>query len=369
MEFVDLKKQYQLLKNEIDRQIKKVLEHGQYINGPEIEILEETLSNYLGSKGCVATSSGTDALLIALMTLGIKPGDEVITTPFSFISTAETILLLGATPVFVDINPKTYNLDPKLIDDSITAKTKAIMPVSLYGQMADLESINTVAKQHGLAVIEDGAQSFGATSRGKRSCSVSTIGCTSFFPSKPLGCYGDGGACFSNDVKLIEKMREIRNHGQKSRYHHAEIGINGRLDTLQAAILLAKFAEFQGEIRKRSAIGESYTREIIKINKGVFTPEILAENTSVFAQYTIELDNRDGVAEELRRKGIPTTCHYPTPLHMQPAIQNHIKTAKRFPVAESASKRVLSLPMHPYLDQSDIEEVVSKLSSTLKNIV
>ena len=251
MEFVDLKKQYLLLEEDINSNIKNVLEHGQYINGPEIKTLEDELSSYIGSTGCVSTSSGTDALMLALLALEIKPGDEVITTPFSFISTAETIIMAGAIPVFVDINPTSYNLEPTLIEKAINEKTKAIIAVSLYGQMADFESINSIAKRHRLAVIEDGAQSFGATFRGKKSCSISTIGCTSFFPSKPLGCYGDGGACFSDDLEILDKMRKIRNHGQESRYHHTFIGFNGRLDTIQAAVLLAKFQQFKSEVKEK----------------------------------------------------------------------------------------------------------------------
>ena len=369
MEFVDLKKQYLLLEDDINSNIKNVLEHGKYINGPEIETLENELSSYIGSTGCVSTSSGTDALILALMALEIKPGDEVITTPFSFISTAETIIMAGAIPVFVDINPTSYNLDPALIEKAITEKTKAIIAVSLYGQMADFESINKIAKRNRLAVIEDGAQSFGATFREKKSCSISTIGCTSFFPSKPLGCYGDGGACFSDDLEILDKMRKIRNHGQEARYHHTLIGFNGRLDTIQAAVLLAKFEQFKSEVKKRNLVGQKYSQKIQEIcPTKVKVPEILEHYTSVFAQYTIQVEHRKKIVDLLKMKGIPTSVHYPTPLHQQPAIERVLTKKESFPKAEQAAKKVLSLPMHPYLSDGDIQTVADALKFAFDNI-
>ena len=286
MQFIDLKAQYNLIKENVDKRIQKVLDHQKFIMGPEIQELEETLAEYVGVKHCIGVANGTDALQISMMALGIGPGDEVITTPFSFIATAETIVLLGAKPVFVDIDPKTYNINPVLIEQAITPKTKAIMPVSLYGQCADFDRINQIAAKHNIPVIEDGAQSFGATYKGKKSCSLSTIGCTSFFPSKPLGAYGDAGACFTDNDELAKTIREIRVHGQDRRYHHPRIGVNGRLDTLQAAILLAKFEIFPKEVEARSQIGQKYS-ELLK-NTDVITPYIEPHNTSVYAQYTVQ---------------------------------------------------------------------------------
>jgi len=356
MEFIDLKGQYRLIEADVHQRIRIVLDHGQYIMGPEVFQLEEKLAQFVGVKHCIGVANGTDALLIALMALGIGVGDEVITTPFSFAATAEVILLLGAKPVFIDINPKTYNLDPNLIEAAITLKTKAIMPVSLYGQCADFDAINTIAKKHHLVVIEDGAQSFGATYKGKRSCSLSTIGCTSFFPSKPLGCYGDGGACFTNDDALAKAMREIHVHGQDRRYHHARLGINGRLDTIQAAILLAKFEIFPKEIELRQGIAARYN-ELLKM-KGVVLPHIEPQNSSVYAQYTIQVENRDAVRKKLAESDIPTAIHYPIPLHHQPAFQSDCICEK----ADTAAMLVVSLPIGPYLKQQDQSRIVQLLT-------
>jgi len=344
IEFIDLKTQQQQILVQLEKNIQQVLHHGKYIMGPEIAELEQKLANYVGVKHCISVSSGTDALLIAMMALGIKQGDEIITTPFSFIATAETIALLGAKPVFVDIDPRTYNIDPKLIEAAITEKTKAIMPVSLYGQCADFDAIN----QYNIPVIEDAAQSFGATYKGQKSCSLSTIGCTSFFPSKPLGGYGDSGACFTNDDDLAKIMREIRVHGQDKRYHHARIGINGRMDTLQAAILLAKLEIFPQEVEARNSIGEAYTQALKDI---VTTPYIEPHNTSVYAQYTIQVDNRDELQQKLKQQGIPTAVHYPIPLNKQPAFA-HLEVSD-CSVAEKVAERVVSLPMHPYLTEME----------------
>ncbi len=361
MQFINLKTQYRQIENDIDKRIKKVLEHGKYIMGPEIEELEKKLADYTKAKHCIAVSSGTDALLIALMALGIGYGDEVITTPFSFFATAEIIVLLGAKPIFADIDSGTYNIDPDKIEKAITSKTKAIIPVSLYGQCADMDAINAIAKKYNISVIEDGAQSFGATYKGKMSCALSDIGCTSFFPSKPLGCYGDGGACFTNDDSIAKKMKEIRVHGQGKRYHHARIGINGRIDSIQAAILLSKLEIFPEEVETRAKTGERYT-DLFKGSK-IVVPYIESYNTSVYAQYTIQVDDRDDLAEKLMQKNIPTAVHYPIPLHMQPALKT--KKEVTAPIAEKVSKRVISLPMHPFLEKKDQEIIADAVKDAV----
>jgi len=358
MLFIDLKQQQDRIRDQIESNIRKVLDHGKYIMGPEIVELEEKLADFVGVKHCIGVSSGTDALLIAMMALDVGPGDEVITTPFTFIATGEMIALLGAKPVFVDIDARTYNIDPSKIEACITARTKAIMPVSLYGQCADMDAINAIAENHRLPVIEDGAQSLGATYKGRQSCGLSTIGCTSFFPSKPLGCYGDGGACFTNDDNLARVMREIRVHGQDRRYHHPRIGINGRLDTIQAAILLAKLEIFPEEIQARGELGKEYTDLIEKICGHIVPPYMASDCTSVYAQYTIQVNDRSVVSEKLKASSIPFAVHYPVPLNQQPALQDD---AAACPVAEYASSRVMSLPMHPYLVKGTISDVVSVL--------
>lgn len=363
MQFIDLKAQQAIVGKDVQRRIKQVLEHGRFIMGPEIPEMEQQLAAYVGVEHCVAVSSGTDALMIALMALDVGNGDEVITTPFSFISTAEVIALLGAKPVFVDIDPKTYNVNPELIEVAITSKTKAIMPVSLYGQCADFDAINVIAERHGLPVIEDGAQSFGATYKGKKSCNLSTIGCTSFFPSKPLGCYGDGGACFTNDDELAKAMREIRLHGQAHRYHHPRVGVNGRMDTLQAAIVLSKLEIFPEEVEARTRIGERYTALLAAVDS--ITPHIEPHNSSVYAQYTIQVGDREKVCEKLKDLGIPTAVHYPTPLHKQPAFCG--TTVGELPVAEQAAEGVVSLPMHPYLKEEDMMRVKTAIEAAISN--
>ena len=354
MEFIDLNTQYANLKPRIDARIHAVLEHGRFIMGPEVAQLEQCLAARTGARYCIACSSGTDALVIALMALGVGRGDEVVTTPFTFVATAETIALLGAKPVFVDIDPRTYNLDPKLLEAAITRRTKAIIAVSLYGQCAEMDAINEVAAAHGHAVIEDAAQSFGATYKGRPSCNLSTIGCTSFFPSKPLGCYGDGGACLTNDAAFAVRMRQIRVHGQDRRYHHPMVGINGRLDTLQAAVLLAKLETFDVEIADRVRIGAAYS-ELLR--DAVTTPYVEAYNTSVYAQYTIQVEDRITFQEQLKAKGIPTAVHYPVPLHLQPAFASPGVGSGSFPHAEAAAERVVSLPMHPYLSADDQRKI------------
>lgn len=358
--FIDLKSQQDRIRPALDKRIAAVLAHGQYIMGPEVAELEEKLAAYTGSKHCVAVSSGTDALLIALMALGIKAGDEVITTPFSFFATAEVIMNLGAKPVFVDIDPRTYNLDPKLIEAAITPQTKAIMPVSLYGQCADFDAINAIAAKHGLPVVEDAAQSFGGTYKGRKSCALSTIGCTSFFPSKPLGCYGDGGACFTDDDELAKLMAMIRLAGQDRRYHHIMVGLNGRIDTLQAAILLAKLDIFADEIALRQKVAAKYTE---LLQDRFVTPYIVPGNVSAYAQYTVEVDNRADVQKKLEAAGVPTAVHYPIPLNLQPACAGLGLGEGALPVAEAAAKRVMSLPMHPYLEAAAAEAICRELVS------
>ncbi len=363
MEFIDLKTQYRQLKADIDAGIQRVLDHGQYIMGPEVAALESELATYVGVKHCISMASGTDALLVAMMALGIKAGDEIITTPFTFIATGEMIALLGAVPVFVDIDPVTYNMDPALVEAAITPRTKAIMPVSLYGQCADFDAINAVACRNGLPVIEDAAQSFGATYKGRQSCSLSLIGCTSFFPSKPLGCYGDGGACFTDDDALAKLMREIRVHGQDRRYHHPVIGVNGRMDTIQCAVLLAKLPSFPAEVAARARIGASYTARLSELAPNALPPTVLAHNTSVYAQYTVQVADRDRVQAELQKVGVPTAVHYPVPLHLQPAFASMGLGVGAFPISEQAAGRVMSLPMHPFLSNETALQVCQALAA------
>ena len=371
MDFIDLKTQYRRVRAKMDARIQAVLDHGQYILGPEVPELEKRLAEYVGARHCVSASSGTDTLLIALMALDVKPGDEVITSPFTFIATGEMIALAGAKPVFVDIEPRTYNIDPAKIAAAITARTKAIMPVSLYGQCADFDAINAVAAKHKIPVIEDAAQSFGACYKGRMSCAVSDIGSTSFFPSKPLGGYGDGGALFTNDDSLAKLFREIRVHGQDRRYHHPRLGINGRLDTLQAAILLAKMDVFEDEVTARGRIGARYTEMInatfanVEPAQRVRAPILAAQCTSVYAQYTVEVPQRDRVEQAMKAAGVPTAVHYPVPLHRQPVFASLGQGEGSFPVAEAAARRVMSLPMHPYLTEGQQEQVVAALKQAV----
>ncbi|SLM30549.1 Pleiotropic regulatory protein [Desulfamplus magnetovallimortis] len=360
MEFIDLKSQYRNIEEDVAQRIKNVLEHGRYIMGPEVQELEKKLALYAGVRHCIGVASGSDALQVALMALGIGQGDEVITTPFTFIATAEIIALLGAKPVFVDVKPDTYNIDPDLIESAITPKTKAIIPVSLYGQCADFDPINEIAENYNIKVIEDAAQSFGAIYKNRRSCALSTIACTSFFPSKPLGAYGDGGACFTDDDHLAKIMREIRVHGQERRYYHSRIGFNGRLDTIQAAILLSKFDIFQDEVERRWEIGNRYTSLIKERFRDIVTPYIEPWNRSVFAQYTIQVNNRDHVQEALKNKGIPTAVHYPVPLHKQSVFASANRDLL-LPVSEALAEKVMSLPMHPMLTLEDQDFIVDSL--------
>jgi len=357
--FVDLNKQYRALEAQIQDRMSRVLEHGQYIMGPEVREMEEHLAEYVGAKHCVSVASGTEALLISLMALDIGPGDEVITTPFTFVATVEVIALLGITPVFVDIEPDTCNIDASKIEAKITSRTRAIMPVSLYGQCADMDEINAIAARHGnIPVIEDAAQSFGATYKGKSSCNLSTIGCTSFFPSKPLGCYGDGGAMFTNDDALAQAAREIRVHGQSKRYVHTRIGVGGRMDTLQCAVVLAKLERFSWEVEQRQSIGARYTELLSE--RGITTIAQRADRTSVYAQYTIMIDDRDSCQQQLRESGIPTAVHYPVPLNEQPVYKD-LCCPGCTPQATAVSRQVMSLPMSADLDAEDQQHIVNAL--------
>lgn len=357
--FIDLKTQYQALKPQIQARIDAVLEHGQYIMGPEVKELEDKLAAFTGAKHCITCASGTEALLMSLMALGIGPGDEIVTTPFTFVATAEVIVLLGAKPVFVDVEPDTGNINADLIEAAITPRTKAIMPVSLYGQTADMDAINAIAAKHGnLPVIEDAAQSFGATYKGRQSCNLSTIGCTSFFPSKPLGCYGDGGAIFTNDDTLAQAMREIRVHGQSQRYVHTRVGVGGRMDTLQCAIVLAKLERFEWEVQQRHEIGERYNQRLDQA--GIARIQQRADRTSVYAQYTVMVPHREALQKRLAEAGVPTAVHYPVPLNEQPAYK-HLCCPDCTHVAQQLAKRVMSLPMSAELTLEQQQHIVAAL--------
>lgn len=368
MEFIDLKTQYQHLKVEINAGIKRVLEHGQYILGPEVAELEGRLAAFTGAKYCITVANGTDALQIAQMALGIGPGDEVIMPGFTYIATAETVALLRAKPVYVDINPRTYNLDSALIESAVTPHTKAIIPVNLYGQCADYDLINAVANKRGIPVIEDAAQSFGATYKGRKSCNLATISCTSFFPSKPLGCYGDGGAIFTNDDELAKVIRQIARHGQDRRYHHIRLGVNSRLDTLQAAILLPKLAVLDKELQARQEVADRYDKLFESFLKNqerraIQTPYLESHNTSAWAQYTIQICNRESLQEQLKQAGIPSTVHYPIPLNQQPAVADKTVILNR---GDEVANKVISLPMSPYLDHTSQYQIVEKIATFLK---
>lgn len=366
--FIDLRSQYLALKENIDSRIMKVLESGAYINGPEVVELEKKLAEHTGVKHVLACASGTDALLMPLMALGIGQGDEVITTAFSFIATAETIVLAGAKPVYVDIDKQTYNIDPKAIEKAITSKTKAIMPVSLYGQMADMDEINAIAKKHGLHVIEDTAQSYGATYKGKRSGAVTTAAGTSFYPAKPLGCYGDGGAVFTNDDNLAKIMREIREHGSEKRYYHTRLGINGRLDTIQCAVLLAKMERYEWEIAQRQRVADRYNQAFSEIKSPEFSiPLVKSDRNSVWAQYTLTVANRAEFQKKLQDKGVPTSVHYPMTMADQPWYKEHTAGATaNIPVARWAADHVVSLPMYPDMDNATQDRVIEAVIGALK---
>lgn len=364
MQFIDLKKQQDAIRPELEERMAKVLAHGRYIMGPEIAEMEEALAAYVGAKHCVSVSSGTEALLISMMALNIGPGDEVITTPFTFVSTVEMIVLLGAKPVLADVEEDTANIDAAKIEELITPRTKAIMPVSLYGQVADMTLINEIGARHGIAVIEDAAQSFGATINGEKSCGISTIGCTSFFPSKPLGCYGDGGALFTDDDDIAQACREIRVHGQSKRYVHTRIGVGGRMDTLQCAVILAKWPRFAWEVEQRQRLGARYTQLLRDKSTGLKTLSLREQRTSVYAQYTVLVDNRADVQAKLKEKGIPTAVHYPIPMNLQPAYQ-HLCCPDCTPIAVSLGERVMSLPMCADLSEDDQDNVVAALLASV----
>jgi UDP-2-acetamido-2-deoxy-ribo-hexuluronate aminotransferase len=354
VQFIDLKTQYSRYKAEIDARLHAVLEHGQFVMGPEVPELEAALAAYVGVRHALTVASGTDSLEIALRALGVGPGDEVITVPFTWISSAEVIALVGARPVFVDVEMETYNIDVDAIERAITPRTRALLPVSLFGQMPDYARINAIATQHGLPVIEDGAQSFGATRDGRRSCGVTTVGSTSFFPAKPLGCYGDGGALFTDDDVLAERMKAIRNHGGLVRHEHTCLGMNGRFDTLQAAVVLAKLPGFAWEVQERQRIGARYSS---LLRDHLTTPAVAPGCTHVYAQYTVRVAERERVAAHLKDRGVPTAVYYPRCLHEQPVFRDLGYRWGDFPCAERASREVLSLPMHPFLSQGDQDRI------------
>ena len=362
IDFANLQLQYQTYKDLIDSNIQSVLKKSNYILGEEVSILERELENFTSVKHAITCSSGTDALLLALMAIEIQPDDEVITTPFTWISTGEMIALLKAKPVFVDIEPDTYNLDANLIEAAITKKTKAIMPVSLYGQPANIDAIQSIANKYNLKVIIDGAQSFGSTYKNKTDSNLGDISTTSFFPSKPLGCYGDGGAVFTNNEKFAEKVKMLRIHGQTKKYHHKLIGIGGRLDTIQAAVLLAKLPFFKNELKGRNQVAKLYEDQLSeKINVPIIKPNM----TSAWAQYTLRVNNREKIQIILKEKGIPTAVFYPVPLHLQECFKFLNYKKNDFPIAEKASTEVISIPMNPFLTSKQITYVASMINENI----
>jgi len=362
MQFIDLKEQYRRYKTDIDAGIQAVLDHGQYVMGNEISELEKVLADYVGMKHCLTVSSGTHSLEIALRALGIGPGDEVVTVPFTWISTAEAIALVGAKPVFIDIEADSFNMDVDQLEAAVTERTRAIMPVSLFGQMPDMERINAIADKHGIPVIEDAAQSFGAARNGHRSCAASTIGSTSFFPAKPLGCYGEGGAVFTDDDALAHALSAVRTHGGVRRHEHDYLGTNGRFDTIQAAVLLAKMPHFDWEVAERARIGARYSELLRDV---CLVPVVKPGNTHVYAQYTIRVPQRDRLGSALRGKGIPTAVYYPQCLHEQPVFGWLGYKIGDFPVSEKASGEVISLPMHPFLSEQDQDMIADSVKEIL----
>jgi UDP-2-acetamido-2-deoxy-ribo-hexuluronate aminotransferase len=364
VDFIDLKTPYREQRDAINARIQKVLDHGQFILGPEVAELEERLASYVGARHCVTCGSGTDALQIALMALGVKPGDEVVTCPFTFAAIVEMIVLLGAKPVFVDVEADTCNFDVSQLGGAITPRTRAVLPIALYGQPADMDEINAIAAKRGISVIEDAAQSFGASYRGRKSCGLSTIGATSFFPSKPLGCYGEGGATFTDDDRLATAMREIRHHGQERRYHHTRLGINARLDTIQCAVLLAKLERFDWEVERRLVIGRRYDELLSGLAPAVQTLKVRSDRTSVYAQYTIRCADRDRLQRRLHEEGIPTAVHYPLSLHQQPAYAAGY-AGQSFPNSERLAREVISLPMHPYLNEATQARIAAAVRASV----
>jgi len=363
---VDLRRQYQQLKSEIRAALDRVLESTQFINGPDVKLFAEDMQNYLGVKFAIPCASGTDALQISLMALDIKPGDEVITTPFTFVATAETIALLGAKPVYVDIDPKSYNIQPELIESAITDRTRAVIPVHLYGQPAEMDKIMQIANRNHLAVIEDSAQAVGAKYNGKPVCTFGDMACISFFPSKNLGAYGDAGMVVTNDETLAERLRMIANHGSRIRYHHEILGVNSRLDTLQAAILRVKLKYLDEWNEKRREVARYYNQALSDLP--VVTPFEAKNVEHIYHQYTIQVQNRNKLQKFLKDKGIPTAIHYPIPLHLQPAFK-HLTDANEgdLPISEDVAKNVISLPMHPDLTREEQDYIVDAIRSFMKN--
>lgn len=357
--FIDLQGQYRKYKNEINEQIAQTLDSSAYIGGQKVALLEENLARFSGAKHAIACSNGSSAIFVSLLALGIGRGDEVITSPFTFFATAEMIALTGAKPVFVDIDEKTYNIDPSLIQAAITPKTKAIMPVSLFGQIADMKRINQIAAKHGLTVIEDAAQSFGAKQEGARSCSLSKLATTSFFPAKPLGCYGDGGAIFTSDDELAQKIKILLNHGSKERYFHSAIGINGRLDAIQAGVLNVKLKYFEGEITRRQEVAARYGQNL----KNVVTPFVERGNTSVWAQYCIRVKDRARMLEICAQKGVPTGVYYPLPLHLQEVFKDLGYKKGDFAVSERVSEDIMALPMSAFLSEQEQDYVIEVINN------
>ncbi len=360
IDFANLQYQHNLYKDEIESAILKVARNCNFIMGEEVSQLEKSLEEFTGAKYAVSCSNGTDALLLAMMALDIKPGDEIITTPFTFIATAETIAFLGATPVFVDIDEKTYNINPDLIEEKITSKTKAIIPVSLYGQAADMDKIQDIATKHNIKIIIDGAQSFGCTYNGKTDSNLGDISTTSFFPAKPLGCYGDGGAVFTNNEELALKMKSLRLHGQSKRYHHKYIGMGGRLDTIQAAVLNVKLKYYPKDLALRQEVAVKYIKAL-ENKSNLILPYIDEKATSAWAQYSVRVKNRDELQEKLKAVGIPTAVHYPMPLHLQECFIYLGYKKGDFPISEIVSDEIMSLPMNPYVSDEEIKYIVGNL--------
>jgi len=368
VQFIDLGAQQKRIRESLEANIKKVLDHGRYINGPEIKELEEKLASYAGVEYAIGVGSGTDALLMILLGNDVGPGDAVFTSTFTFIATAEVIQLLGATPVFVDIDSDTFNIDVNKLKEAITEvieegklKPKSIIPVDLFGQPADYDEINQIAENYGLFVLQDAAQSFGATYKGRKSCSLAEFAATSFFPAKPLGCYGDGGMIFTSEEAFYDKMISIREHGKGiDKYNNIRVGINGRMDTLQAAVLLSKFEIFDEEIQLRQEAAGRYNmslKEVVKV------PYIREENISAWAQYSVLHDDREGIINNLNNNGIPTAIYYPKPLHLQTAFSNLEYGKGAFPVAEKVAGEIFSLPMHPYLPEAEQDSIISRILS------
>lgn len=362
IDFANLRKAYAEHEQEFEKASLEIMSSAKYILGSETDEFEENLGNFVGNKYALGCSSGTDALILSMMAMGLRGRDEVITSPFTFIATAETIACLGSKPVFVDIDDETYNIDPSKIEAAITENTKAIMPVSLYGQMADMDEINKIANKHGLMVIEDAAQSFGALYKGKRSCNTSDFGCTSFFPAKPLGCFGDGGAIFTDNEEDYEKLKAMRVHGQTRRYVHKYIGMGGRLDNLQAAILNIKLKTYENDISRRQKVAENYNR---LISDSIKKPVVKDDRTSVWAQYTIRVSNRENIQIQLKKAGIPTAVHYPIPMHLQECFSYLGHKKGDFPIAEKCANEVMSLPMNPYLETEELEYIANHLNKLI----